>query len=411
MAESPRERGTAREVGESTVSRRRRALLVALTLAASLALSMAGAPAFAQTVTDPPTDPPTSTDPSTSTEPPSTTDPATSTTEPATSTTSTTDPTTSTSEPSPTTTTVPASLDPNELLIPLPEFGALTSHQRDLVEQEQRATYSYATRRLELVDTERAITAAKGVLARSRAAEGAAITREVLELAQLGPDAGVAEVRDLSRRLDAATRRARATRQRAQDDLVALNDRADDQGRAEADALAERAAAESGLEGELGADAVRAKPDDITATLATAQAGQPDPAEVGGLSWPIPGAPLESPFGLRNDPLSNGAGFHPGVDVKASTGTEVHAAAAGRVVRAGDCGGYGNCVVIDHGNSVATLYGHLSQTDVSVGDQVADGDVIGLAGSTGWATGAHLHFEVRLRGLPIDPVLALGDTH
>jgi len=305
---------------------------------------------------------------------------------------------------------VPASLDPNELLIPLPEFGALTSHQRDLVDQVQRTTYSYAARRLALGDTERAITAAKGVLARARAAEGAAITREVLELAQPGSDASGAEVRDLGRRLAAATRRARATRQRAQDDLAALNDRADGQRQAEADALAERAAAESGLESELGPDAVSAKPDDISATLATAQAGQPDPAEVGGLTWPIPGAPLESPFGLRNDPLSNGAGFHPGADVKASVGTEVHAAAAGRVVRAGDCGGYGNCIVIDHGDSVATLYGHLSQVDVSVGDQVANGDVIGLAGSTGWSTGAHLHFEVRLRGLPIDPVLALGDT-
>jgi hypothetical protein len=138
VEESPRERGSAREAGESTVPRRRRALLVALTLAASLALTMAGAPAFGQTVTDPPTDPPTSTELPTSTEPPSTTDPGSDPT-------STTDPTTSTSEPSPTTTTEPASLDPNELLIPLPEFGALTSHQRDLVELVQRATYSYAT--------------------------------------------------------------------------------------------------------------------------------------------------------------------------------------------------------------------------------------------------------------------------
>jgi murein DD-endopeptidase MepM/ murein hydrolase activator NlpD len=190
-----------------------------------------------------------------------------------------------------------------------------------------------------------------------------------------------------------------------------MNDRADEQRLAEADALAERAAAESGLQDELGADAVRAKPDDITATLASAQAGQPDSGDVGGLAWPIRGAALESPFGLRNDPLSNGAGFHPGADIKASSGTEVHAAAAGRVVRAGDCGGYGNCVVIDHGNSVATVYAHLSQIDVSGGDVVDTGDVIGLAGSTGWSTGAHLHFEVRLRGLPIDPVLALGDTH
>ena len=74
---------------------------------------------------------------------------------------------------------------------------------------------------------------------------------------------------------------------------------------------------------------------------------------------------------------------------------------------AGDCGGYGNCVVIDHGASVATLYGHQSAVLVRVGANVDAGQVIGLVGSTGKSTGPHLHFEVRLHGLPIDPLLAL----
>ena len=78
------------------------------------------------------------------------------------------------------------------------------------------------------------------------------------------------------------------------------------------------------------------------------------------------------------------------------------------MVTAGDCGGYGHCVVIDHGNSIATLYGHQSQVLVSVGQHVDADQVIGLVGSTGMSTGPHLHFEVRLHGLPIDPLLALS---
>ena len=74
---------------------------------------------------------------------------------------------------------------------------------------------------------------------------------------------------------------------------------------------------------------------------------------------------------------------------------------------AGDCGGYGNCVVIDHGSLLATLYGHQSQVLTHVGDHVNAGDVIGLVGSTGLSTGPHLHFEVRLQGIAIDPLPTL----
>lgn len=76
---------------------------------------------------------------------------------------------------------------------------------------------------------------------------------------------------------------------------------------------------------------------------------------------------------------------------------------------AGDCGGYGNCVVIDHSHSLATVSAHLRQTLVSVGQPVAEGDMVGLVGSTGRSTGPHLHlhFEVRLHGVPIDPITTL----
>jgi murein DD-endopeptidase MepM/ murein hydrolase activator NlpD len=388
-------------------------------LLAALAIAGLAAPAFAQTTdptdpTDPPTtveppstDPPSSTEPPASTEPPSTEPP--SSTDPGTEPTSTTTPddsTTSTSTP-PTTTTEPPILN-LEFLVPRPEFGGLSGHQRSLVDQLQRATFTYALRRLALLDTERQVAAAKGVIARAQAAEHDAIVSEILTLAESGSDDTVAEVRALKRRLDATVRRARAATTRAQDALDTLDAQADSQRRDEAAALADRADAEQGLQSELGPDAVRAQPDDVTELLAKAQAGQQDSSDPPGLTWPIPGAPMASPFGLRNDPLSDGAGFHPGVDVSASSGTEVHAAAAGHVVRATDCGGYGLCVVIDHGNNVATLYGHLSQLDVSVGDTFDAGTVIGLVGSTGASTGPHLHFEVRIHGLPTDPVLSLG---
>jgi murein DD-endopeptidase MepM/ murein hydrolase activator NlpD len=201
---------------------------------------------------------------------------------------------------------------------------------------------------------------------------------------------------------------AHAARVRAEADLAPLSERFASQTHSIADAAAERAAAESAIENELGSSAVRARPDGITATLLSTQAGQPDPIVVGGFAPPLPGAALASPFGLRNDPLGGGAGFHPGLDLAGSSGASIHAAADGVVVTAGDCGGYGNCVVIDHGVSLATVYGHQSQVLVSVGQHVAAGQVIGLVGSTGMSTGPHLHFEVRLHGVPIDPLIALA---
>jgi murein DD-endopeptidase MepM/ murein hydrolase activator NlpD len=149
-------------------------------------------------------------------------------------------------------------------------------------------------------------------------------------------------------------------------------------------------------------------PDFITAALAAAQTGQGDPVTVfGAFRLPVPGAPLGSPYGARIDPITGSIGYHPGLDFEAPSGAPVRAAAAGIVVIAGDCGGYGNCVVIDHGHSLATVSAHLRQTFVTVGQPVAAGDVVGLVGSTGRSTGPHLHFEVRLHGVPIDPITTL----
>jgi len=125
------------------------------------------------------------------------------------------------------------------------------------------------------------------------------------------------------------------------------------------------------------------------------------------LSWPLSG-PITSPFGLRANPFGGGRmDFHPGIDIAAPMGATIAAAAPGRVIYAGWYGGYGNAVIIDHGSSVATLYGHCSQLFVAVGQDVQRGQAIGAVGSTGMSTGPHLHFEVRVNGKPTDPTALL----
>ncbi len=110
-------------------------------------------------------------------------------------------------------------------------------------------------------------------------------------------------------------------------------------------------------------------------------------------------------FGYRSDPFdSEHAEFHPGIDFKGNRGDAVKCTASGKVVFAGWAGGYGKCVRIQHINNLETLYGHLSKIEVKVGQQVTVGDNIGKVGSTGHSTGAHLHYEVRKNGKPINPV-------
>jgi murein DD-endopeptidase MepM/ murein hydrolase activator NlpD len=117
-------------------------------------------------------------------------------------------------------------------------------------------------------------------------------------------------------------------------------------------------------------------------------------------------APLRAAIGDRFGPRGNG--FHPGIDYPAPTGTPVRAAGRGSVVFAGwDAGGYGNLVVIEHPQGVRSMYAHLSRIEARVGQQIAAGVEIGRVGATGFATGPHLHFELRLRGAAIDPLTAL----
>jgi len=116
-----------------------------------------------------------------------------------------------------------------------------------------------------------------------------------------------------------------------------------------------------------------------------------------GFIWPVSG-PITSPFGMRWGTL------HPGIDIGVPTGTPIHAAAAGTVVYCGWEEGYGNLVVIDHHNGLATAYGHQTRVAVSCGQNVSQGEVIGYSGCTGFCTGPHVHFEVRVNGAPVDPL-------
>jgi murein DD-endopeptidase MepM/ murein hydrolase activator NlpD len=116
---------------------------------------------------------------------------------------------------------------------------------------------------------------------------------------------------------------------------------------------------------------------------------------------------VSSGFGLRHDPFDGELTRHEGVDLPTSEGSLVRASAGGVVVRAGERGGYGHAVEIDHGNGLSTVYAHASALLVHEGERVADGQPIARAGSSGRATGPHLHFEVRVGGRPVDPVRAL----
>ena len=125
----------------------------------------------------------------------------------------------------------------------------------------------------------------------------------------------------------------------------------------------------------------------------------------GSMVWPCPSChTITSEFGWRIHPIYGTSKYHSGVDIGASYGATVIAADSGTVITAGWVSGYGNCIVISHGNGISTLYGHLSSIAVSSGQSVSRGQTIGYVGSTGNSTGPHLHWEVTVNGERQNPL-------
>lgn len=152
------------------------------------------------------------------------------------------------------------------------------------------------------------------------------------------------------------------------------------------------------------AAALQAQSAELAAAIRNAQASAGSTGSgvlsAAGFIWPVNGT-VTSGYGWRWGRL------HEGVDIAAPSGTPIWAAAAGTVIYAGWLGGYGNLVVVDHGNGLATAYAHASAVLVSVGQSVGQGETVSLVGSTGNSSGPHLHFEVRVNGSAVDPLLYL----
>ena len=124
--------------------------------------------------------------------------------------------------------------------------------------------------------------------------------------------------------------------------------------------------------------------------------------------WPVRGS-VNSEFGRRASPWTQSVEFHSGIDIKAQMGTPVHAPAAGTVVVAGPAHEYGTAVMLDHGQDIKTLYGHLSKVSVRPGQKVERGMLLAFSGNTGRSSGPHLHYEIFVKGQPINPRAYLWD--
>lgn len=158
---------------------------------------------------------------------------------------------------------------------------------------------------------------------------------------------------------------------------------------------------------DLDADAVaviEARAAKLEENLSTYEAALKERERVIPSIWPVEGESTDS-FGVRGNPFGGGSSeFHPGQDIAAPRGTPVVAPADGVVIKADWQNGYGQTVVIDHGNGLTTRYGHLSKIEVVAGQEIKRGEELGLVGSTGRSTGPHLHYEVRIGDVAVSPL-------
>jgi murein DD-endopeptidase MepM/ murein hydrolase activator NlpD len=204
-----------------------------------------------------------------------------------------------------------------------------------------------------------------------------------------------------TRRLTAATVAAIAAKteeaRAARDRLAASRDSLASAEQLKSSALADVRETRAGYLAEV--NALQAQSAALAAAIRNAQTSPSisGPDSHAGLVWPVSG-PITSGFGTRWGRM------HEGIDIAVPSGTPVHAAASGTVIYAAWMTGYGNLVVLDHGNGLATAYAHNSSLLVSVGQHVSQGQTISLSGSTGHSTGPHVHFEVRVNGVAVDPL-------
>ena len=211
--------------------------------------------------------------------------------------------------------------------------------------------------------------------------------------------------KDAIARREGAVRRRRPVLQEKSDELAALRAA---QAASQAAALAVRQQKTGALKGvnqdlaelERQEDQLLAESQALTGVI-TGSSGSGQ--GTGSLIWPVSG-PVTSPFGWRIHPILGYKKFHTGIDIGVGYGTPIHAADSGTVIYATWMGGYGNVIIIDHGDGLSTLYAHQSSLAVGTGARVTRGQMIGYVGSTGFSTGPHLHFEVRVNGNPVDPM-------
>ena len=143
----------------------------------------------------------------------------------------------------------------------------------------------------------------------------------------------------------------------------------------------------------------------LEAMIRQLQGGSSEALGTGVYTWPTPGySNITSSYGMRFHPILKTRKMHTGVDIGAPMSATIVAADSGKIIHAGWMGGYGQVLVVDHGNGISTLYAHQSSFLVSNGQTVNRGDAIGKVGTTGWSTGPHLHFEVRINGSYTDPM-------
>jgi murein DD-endopeptidase MepM/ murein hydrolase activator NlpD len=211
------------------------------------------------------------------------------------------------------------------------------------------------------------------------------VTAEAIEVAKAEAQAQVERLRSLVQKAKEAKAKVKA--------LIAQRTKAlavaEEQRQTEKQRLADLKDAQAALAAQV-------------AAAASSGAGLPN----GALRPPIPNAPMVQGVGWRTHPVYGYLSCHTGIDLSAGSGTPIHAARGGVVIwtKADLSGPYGNNTLIDHGDGLSTFYAHQSAFNVSPGQRVQTGQVIGYVGTTGYSTGAHLHFEVHINGVPYDPM-------